>query len=746
MSFMRRNWFYRLMLSYIPVFLAVCLTLLLILFLTVRQLSERSSIQSNETVARNASQMLEQSLRGIDDGMFLLVNSNSDIEGFYAETSSDSFVSAYRTALALSNLQTRFPLIVSLYLVNPEKKIVLEPTSIAESDLYADKAYIEAQMQSDTRFRWGDRRKLASPSSPQGTREVISIARIANLRTKGLLVSQVDVNELQKLLSQSVDTSVGYIRIADGNGRLIGSTIPADETGKERKRLATVTMSYTGWTIESGVLQPGILGWAEPALYISISLGGLCMLIGGVWFVLASRRHYRPVQGLLSQVGAIGLKRPLDPPQGGRRDEFQTIGRALDHLWDDSNRLKLENEANRKFKRVHHFLRLAEGRFDAASFYGQREEELFGLRLDAGRPTAVIVELDRYAAFFGTDRSEEELQAMRLALQGQLDLTLADTGCSFTSEWLYEHQLGAIVMQGEAADAEIGLIAGLEQLRAWVEKELPCTVTIAAGVAVDRIESVSVSFQTARRALGYKLSLGSNRLIPLHILPDRGQPELILELERIEEISRSLRMGETEWEAELTQLSASLTSHLFGGEQVRNLLYVLLFHIQHKMSDLPAELDGYWQSANERLMQSLKEGESLAEISAALRGTLSAVSEQIRLWRDSRQNRSAMQEVKRYIDEHYFDPGLSQSLLGDAFRLHPSSISRLFKEEYGVKFVDYVNSLRIEKAIELMEQEEYPVHVLAEKVGFMHSKTFIQVFKKHTGTTPGMYRKERTGT
>lgn len=741
---MKRNWFYRMLFSYMPVFLAVGLTLLLILFLTVRQLSERSSIQSNETVAKNAAQMLEQSLRGIEDGMFLLVNSDPYIQGYYGDTVDDMHVSSYQAARALVSLQERFPLIHSLYLVNPEEGTVLEPTSIASLERYADKAFIDAKMTSDSRYLWGDRRTIVSATSTYN-HEIISLARLSSLRTRGLLVVQVDVASLQNLLSQSVDTSIGYLRITDATGAIVASTISSDEDGKERRKLASVEMWYTHWVVESGVLQPGMLSWAEPVLYVSVSLGSVCIFFGLLWFVLATRRHYRPVQNLLRQVGDITLKKPMDPITENRRDEFQTIGRALDNLWNHSNRLKQENEENLRFKREHQFRRLAEGRFDAASFHAKREEELFGLQLDIGRPTAIIVDIDRFIAAISVPYTEEERHWMLSKLHGGLVQTLEVDGYSFTCDWLSEQQLGAIVMQRETVDAEIGLLATLERFRVWTEQHLPFTVTIAAGVSVDRIEAVSVSFQTARRAISYKMSLGSNRFIPLSALPDGGEPDLIQELERIEEISRSLRMGETEWEHELTQLSAALTTRLFGGEQVRNLLYVLLFHIQHKMSDLPAELDGMWQTANGRLMNSLREGESLAEISGALKGTLGAVSEQIRLWRDSKNNHGVIQEVKRYIDDHYFDPNLSQSMLGEAFRLHPSSISRLFKEEYGVKFVDYVNGVRVEQALQLMAGDDLPVHVIAEKVGFVHSKTFIQVFKKITGATPGTYRKERTG-
>ncbi|MDF2670201.1 MAG: hypothetical protein K0R67_2507, partial [Paenibacillus sp.] len=358
---MKRNWFYRMLFSYMPVFLAVCCTLLFIMFLTVRQLSEQSSIQSNETVANNAVQMLEQTLVGIEESMAGLINSETII-GYYSRPDDTLYTSSYQAALALTSLQKRFPIIHDLYLVNPEDSSVLEATKITELIRHPDQAYIEAKLKSKTRYLWGDRR-APSASSSLGEAEVISLARIADLRTRGLLVVRIDVKAMQQLLNRSVNPATGYIQVLDRSGSLVVSTQSTEEGGKESRKLAQVNMAYTGWTIESGVLQPGILSWAEPVLYISISLGGFCILVGLAWIVMTTRRHYRPVQSLISQISMVDtLRKPASSVHEGSKDEFQTIGNAIDNLWNHSNQLRQENEANLKLKREHQFRRMAEGR------------------------------------------------------------------------------------------------------------------------------------------------------------------------------------------------------------------------------------------------------------------------------------------------------------------------------------------------------------------------------------------------
>lgn len=736
------------LLSYMPVFLAVCLTLLLITFVSVRQLSERSAVKSNEAVTKNATQLIEHTLRNIEDTLYTTVMTDPRIAEFYADTNDGSHVRSYAAARALSELQYRQPFLDSVYLYRPEDGTVLGPTSIARIDDYADKAFVLDKMQSDLRYAWGDRRRLPSGSSDSAAPEIVSLAKIADLRTKGLLIANVRADALRRLLASSTDTSTGYLEVSDQNGGLIVTTVVGEGAAlkQERKRLAQTDMPYTGWKLEGGMLQPGLFGWVAPVLYGSVSLGLLCMAIGLFWILYVTRKNYKPVESLVRQIGAFAHKKTAALPVLEPRDEFQAIGLALTSLWDQSNRLSRENEEHKLFKRAHHFRRLAEGRVDTATREARKEAEMLGLKLDPGAASAAIVEIDRFFVELCASYSERDRQLLKYALQSALQETFGAAGIEVQCDWLAEHRLGLIAPHGSELAAEREIEAAMERLRSWTAAHLPFTVTIGIGSEVERSDDISRSFQSAKEALAYKISLGLNRVIRFRDLPGGGQPEMAHGLQQIKEMSRMFRMGEPTWEEHWHSLLALMRNGCFSAEQIRHFLFMLLFHVQREMLELPAELQAAWVAESNRLEDVLREGETLDEIGETFTVVFAAVGERLRQWRESKQNRSVLQEIKRYIDEHYADPNLSQALLADEFQLHPTSISRLFKEEYGVKFVDYVNEIRVGQAIALMERTELPVHKIAQEVGFVHSQTFIKMFKKITGLTPGSYRKEKTGT
>jgi len=73
--------------------------------------------------------------------------------------------------------------------------------------------------------------------------------------------------------------------------------------------------------------------------------------------------------------------------------------------------------------------------------------------------------------------------------------------------------------------------------------------------------------------------------------------------------------------------------------------------------------------------------------------------------------------------------------------LNASYLSRLFRQEMGTTFIEYVTSLKIERAKELLDQTTYSLGEICEKLSYDNQSYFIKVFKSHVGKTPNKYRK-----
>lgn len=94
-----------------------------------------------------------------------------------------------------------------------------------------------------------------------------------------------------------------------------------------------------------------------------------------------------------------------------------------------------------------------------------------------------------------------------------------------------------------------------------------------------------------------------------------------------------------------------------------------------------------------------------------------------------------------YVDAHYAED-IYLSLFAERLNLTSAYVSAYFKERMNVNLSDYVNRYRVKQAVRLMETTTLKSREIAEKVGIPNGNTFIRLFKKHIGTTPGEYRKQ----
>ena len=93
----------------------------------------------------------------------------------------------------------------------------------------------------------------------------------------------------------------------------------------------------------------------------------------------------------------------------------------------------------------------------------------------------------------------------------------------------------------------------------------------------------------------------------------------------------------------------------------------------------------------------------------------------------------------RYMEEQ-FAGSLALPDVAAHVGLSPEYLSRLFKEETGVKFVVYLNNLKLKHALHLLETTNLKVYEVAEQVGYSNLSYFSTVFKKNFGQNPFDYK------
>ncbi|WP_160909781.1 response regulator [Pontibacillus yanchengensis] len=137
----------------------------------------------------------------------------------------------------------------------------------------------------------------------------------------------------------------------------------------------------------------------------------------------------------------------------------------------------------------------------------------------------------------------------------------------------------------------------------------------------------------------------------------------------------------------------------------------------------------------------LNELQSLEAIQAWLTNHLHRIDAYLKAHKGSYHDR-LIQEVKHFIEKHYNEP-LELNELADHFHMSSAYLSSLFSKKMGVTIFDYMTSIRMNQAKEMLRSTNYKINEICQVIGYDNQRYFNQVFKKKVGTTPGKYRTER---
>ena len=97
----------------------------------------------------------------------------------------------------------------------------------------------------------------------------------------------------------------------------------------------------------------------------------------------------------------------------------------------------------------------------------------------------------------------------------------------------------------------------------------------------------------------------------------------------------------------------------------------------------------------------------------------------------------------RHLIQDQIDTAVTLKELSKELAINPAYLSREFSRHFNnLSFGDYIRKQRIEKAIEYLHNSTYSLTKIAYLTGFSDQSHFTRIFKKQTGKSPSVYRKQ----
>ena len=97
------------------------------------------------------------------------------------------------------------------------------------------------------------------------------------------------------------------------------------------------------------------------------------------------------------------------------------------------------------------------------------------------------------------------------------------------------------------------------------------------------------------------------------------------------------------------------------------------------------------------------------------------------------------EKISKYVEEN-LSAITSLSDLCEAFHYSKNYVERLFRREFGMSPIQYVNEVKVRKAMYLLETTSKPIAVISEECGYLDYPYFYKRFVQKTGVSPSEWR------
>ena len=277
---------------------------------------------------------------------------------------------------------------------------------------------------------------------------------------------------------------------------------------------------------------------------------------------------------------------------------------------------------------------------------------------------------------------------------------------------------------------------------------------LAVGQSVDRLSQIQKSYHTASRAFSQRYLYDEN----------------ILYYDEMETMEHPGGQAETEDNAYLQKVDvnalnpAILQKFLSNGlqEETENFVKDYFYAIgQEPMESLVFRnyvilnvrfsvisfIKGLGCDTNE--MESADTEEVLAESGKNMESAIAYAKKMIsqaigiRDQNSGNKNRSILKTAVDFIDSHYMDEEISLNTVANVANVSSNHFSALFSQNMGQTFIEYLTTLRMNKAKELLRCTGMRSSEIAGEIGYKDAHYFSYLFKKTQGMTPSDYRKAR---
>lgn len=453
------------------------------------------------------------------------------------------------------------------------------------------------------------------------------------------------------------------------------------------------------------------------ALVVGITLAlGLCLS-----FALA-RMHYTPVQRLVRMVGTPKTSGPARRYE----NEYAMLERSIQSVKRENWALNRLNSGREEALRQRFLTALLQGTLaDVYEIEGVLRE--CGMRLQ--KPGFALI-------VFGFEGGKPQTDGWFKTLEGAVK---AHFLCAFDAVYV-RMESEACVILNEDMDVRARVQTSLQEvLRACEQAGLGQLAACVSAAHADA-SGIHAAYLESSELLEYVRLMGLSEVCFYEDLPDRGEEYAVNLMIQEGKLANLLRAGQYPQAQKVFNEMLDETFRV-GGMSIQAMkcnLYGLIYSL--------SRIVGTPQSPEQLpILEKLRPVERLmvCQNVTDLRREMNALLLEMDAGAGAPPHVEGMELIDgatAFIQAHQAQQDLSVAMVAEAMGVTPVHITRVFQRLLGMGTLDYIHHTRLKTAKQMLSISSRSIREIAELTGYNNSVTFIRVFKKYEGITPGQYR------
>lgn len=549
------------------------------------------------------------------------------------------------------------------------------------------------------------------------------------------IVATIDKAALLSQLDSIEWVRQNLLLVCDREGEPVLSNHTGEEPAKDEGPGSVYLSEQTGWTYRLYMRSEYLASSSQPLhnIFLFFFAGTLAAGVLAAW--IFSRKNYIPIRNVTHLLrGSL--------PAAEEKNELlyldASVRKMLNLNADITRQLAMQQDQVRQ----NYLSRMLRGRIDLR-YLDAHALALHGISFPKPNFVVALFRVDEYERYFGempAGQDEYPLDSMDFSLIMLLQELIQARYAGYVCE-----VNGVIASVINYDSLRVEEVAGqLAEIRSFVFQTLFIELTVSISAGHRSVAGLSDAYEEASLALEQSIFSRENSCNILQYVAGASQSHYGYTPEREQSLAGSLRSGNLE---QCRAILRELSETCFAENALSSpeLLHCFLYDIAATFIRAGEEL-----GISEEKFDA---GQFLNGMSG-LRGTgqiesyLDAYAEKIcgfvESGRESHNNR-LLRIILDYLWENYADKNLSNDQIAEAAGISSAYLSRFFKQQTGEGLLNYINRIRIEQAKALLASPmRQTVQEIGQQVGFENSATFIRIFKKQEGLTPGRYQELKT--